>query len=156
MDSGYHVSQNDSSEVMFGRKNGLFGVCHLLLPAVTVSDPPCEYTVRLTTGTEYGAGSDDNIMIQIRENGKWHSLDNYGVDDFERYHTDKFTFEDDCVDKHQQTTVGNAGHGRFFGCFSDTWLVTHVILFRVDGKWLRDWYTHKWLYCHDTLKLSMK
>ena len=83
---------------MFGIKNGLFRVYLILLPVVTVSFTPCWYIVQMTTGGLAGAGTDDAIMIKIREDGPWHSLDNAWVDDFERYNTDIFEFGDDCVD----------------------------------------------------------
>ena len=141
---------------MFGRKNGLFRICLLLLPVVTVGYTSCLYSVRLTTGDLDGAGTDDTIMIKIREDGPWHSLNNPYVDDFERGNTDIFVFNAECVDRHQQTTIGNAGHAKFFVCFSNAWLVTHVIFTRLDRDWIKIWKTHKWLWCHDELKLPQK
>ena len=155
MDSAYQVSQNDlSSEVMSCRRIRLLGVCFVLLQAVTASGEKCLYNVKLTTGNRYRAGTDDKIMIRIHEKGKWHSLDNPNHDDFESGNTDTFAFKDDCIDSNQQTTIGSAGHGRFFVCFSDAWLVTHVWLISVDHRWMNGWFTHKWLSCHDTLKLN--
>ena len=90
---------------MFGRKNGLFGVRLLLLPAVTASDDKCQYVVELSTGHKYRSGTDEDILIRIREDGPWHNLDNPDADDFERGQTDVFQFEDDCVDSHQQTQL---------------------------------------------------
>ena len=156
MDSAYQVSQNDlSSEVMSCRRIRLFGVYFVLLQAVTASGEKCLYRVMLTTGNRYRAGTDDKIMIRIHEKGKWHSLDNPNYDDFERGNTDIFVFKDDCIDSNQQTTIGSAGHGRFFVCFSDAWLVTRVWLTSVDRRWKNGWSIHKWLSCHDTLKLTI-
>ena len=149
---------------MFGRKNGLIGVCIILLPAVTVgcrrdssrpsSSKQCKYMVQLTTGDEENAGTNDDIQIRIRKDGPWHSLDTAGHDDFERGHMDTFKFEDVCVDKYQNTTIGSAGNAKFLTCFSDKWLVTQVSLAPLDIHWINSWRTHKWLYCHDTLELK--
>ena len=151
---------------MFGRKNGIFVVCLILLPAVTVScrrgdsgDKPkrCKYELKLTTGSTVDAETDDNIKIQIRDDGPWLNLDNSGVDYFERGHTDTFKFEDNCVDRHQQTTIGSAGHAKFIFCYSNPWYLTYVSLMTLDDHpWMNSWSTNKWFFCKDKLKLPKK
>ena len=131
----------------------------MLLTAVTLSCrrrnsvKQCEYEVRLRTGGEKDSGTDDNIKIRIREDRPWHNLDNARDDDFEVGYTDTFKFEDDCVDRHQQTTIGSAGQAKFGICFSNAWLVTHVTLMCFDGAWINSWSVYKWIWCHDKLEL---
>ena len=134
----------------------------MLLTAVTLSCrrrdsvEQCEYEVTLTTGGERYSGTDDNIKIQIREGGDWNNLDKSRDDDFEVGQTDTFKFEDDCVDRHQQTTIASAGQARVFICFSNKWLVTHVTLMCFDRSWINSWSVYKWVSCENKLELPKK
>ena len=141
---------------MFGRKIGLFAACLALFPAVTVSVKKCQYVVELQTGYEYQSGTDDKIMIRIHKYGPWHALDNPGVDDFERGQTDTFKFEDYCIERDQEITIGSAGHGRFFSCLSNQWLLIYVKFYPEDRHWINEWATDKWISCTDKLKLKWK
>ena len=141
---------------MFGGKNGLFVVCLALLPAVTLSVRQCKYEVQLSTGHKYWSGTDEDIHIRIRENGPWHNLDNPDADDFERHQTDSFQFEDNCVNRHQQTTVGIAAYGKYMACGGDKWLLIYVKLISKDRHWINEWATYKWFSCADMLTLPRK
>ena len=145
---------------MFGRKNGFFLVCLLLLPVVTVSSDltssECWYIVWITTGGLSGAGTDDTIQIKIREDGWWHTLGHDWYDDFERYNEDMFEFGDDCIDRHQSIAIGSAGYGHFFVCLTDAWLVTHIKLMCLGCDWVNQWETFTWMRCRDQLILPGK
>ena len=139
---------------MFGRKIGLFAFCVALFPAVTVCD--CKYIVKLKTGYAHYSGTDDFIKMQIRENGPWHRMDNYGHDDLERGKTDTFKFEDRCQDKHQQVSIRSWGHATFFKCFSNEWLLIYVTLMPENGQWKNEWQTYTWFSCGFQLRLPRR
>ena len=135
----HHTKKGLSSEVMIGRKIGLFVVCLVLLPAFTMSDSKWQYVVELSTGHKYRSGTEKDILIRIREDGRWHNLDNPDADDFERGQTDTFQFEDHCVDRHQQTTIGITVYQRYFACSADRWLLIYVKLMPKDRHWINEW-----------------
>jgi len=122
------------------------------LPAVTVSclrdsGKQCYYTVEVTIDDEDDGATDDSIMIQLYKDGQWYPIDDLDKNDFEHGATDVFAFEDNCKDDRQLSPIGISGHGRFFTCFTDRWLLTHVKVYRMDGTLCNKWSTHKWLSC---------
>ena len=158
------MSQSDlTSEVMSCTRIWLLPVCFVLLQAVTTTGKQCRYELKLTTGNAKYAGTDDNIYFRIRQGGYWRYLDNSGIDDFERGHTDAFTFEDDCIAKEQLSTtiasILSRGHVQILHCFTNQWLLTKVVLKTVrlpkKESWKCEFPLHAWLKRNDKKALHL-
>jgi len=152
-----------SSEVMFGRKNALFGVCVALLQAVTTSGKTCKYKVMVRTGNEENAGTDDNIYIRIGDDAFWQSLDNPSVDDFERGNVDTFHIDSDCVSSAEahkcRISITSSGYADYLYCFTNDWLVTNIQLKTLglprNESWVVEWSVYMWISCRKELRLVM-